>query len=172
MVCFTPVAFSASYANSLWSEIAFRITQSGGPLGTLIILLITGYSYTLAQVTYRQKTLVFIKSVTGLVLIFGLFNYVNEGYTKPVLKRHRPSHEFMLKQTGELNQIDSLYRLSRKQRQIFFDTLTKENVVKFKQIDPEILTLWVQESGFAFPSGHAFNAFLLAMVLAYAIYYN
>ncbi len=31
---------------------------------------------------------------------------------------------------------------------------------------------WVQESGFSFPSGHSFNAFLLAMVLAYGIYHN
>jgi len=44
--------------------------------------------------------------------------------------------------------------------------------LQFKQIDPGILNHWIDEAGFSFPSGHTFNAFLFAMILAYAIYFN
>lgn len=141
-------------------------------MGTIILLLLTGFSYTLGEKLFKEKTIVFFKSVFGLLFIFGLFAFVNENYTKPILKRHRPSHEYILLQENISNQIDSLYKLSKAERSGFFDILIKSDTQNFKHIDPLILKHWIQESGFSFPSGHSFNAFLLAMVLAYGIYHN
>jgi phosphatidylglycerophosphatase B len=38
-----------------------------------------------------------------------------------------------------------------------------------ESIDPKVLSHWVEEAGYSFPSGHTFNAFLLATVLAFSI---
>ncbi len=135
-------------------------------------MLLTGFSYTFSQKLFKEKANVFVKSVFGLLIIFGLFAFINENYTKPLLKRHRPSHEYLLLQENLSNQIDSLYKLKKSDRSRFFDTLIKNDTTNFKNIDPIILEHWVKESGFSFPSGHSFNAFLLAMVLAYGIYHN
>jgi phosphatidylglycerophosphatase B len=34
------------------------------------------------------------------------------------------------------------------------------------------LNHWIKEGGYSFPSGHTFNAFLLAMIFAFGIKYN
>lgn len=78
----------------------------------------------------------------------------------------------MLNQTRHAQVIDSLYQLSKEERKAYFENLIKNNSLSFKEIDPEIQEHWITESGFSFPSGHTFNAFLFAMILAYAIYFN
>jgi len=78
----------------------------------------------------------------------------------------------MLQQTQQLKNIDSLYQLSKAQRHDFFDNLIKNNPASFKSIDPDILNHWIDEAGFSFPSGHSYNAFLFAMILAYATLHN
>ena len=113
-----------------------------------------------------------MKSVLSLILFFGTLAFINERYTKPILKSQRPSHLYMLKQTGLSNSIDSLYTLNKKDREQFFADLIKNNPMQFEAIDPKIQEHWVEEAGFSFPSGHSFNAFLFAMILSYAIHVN
>jgi phosphatidylglycerophosphatase B len=172
VVWLVPIAFTACSPNSWSCSIAFNLTRSGGPLGFLILLLITGWCYANTASTPKEKVLVFFKSIIALALFFGVLAFVNERYTKHILKSQRPSHVYMLSQTGLAKTIDSLYQLDKAERQEFFASLIKNNPIKFKQIDPEIQEHWIEESGFSFPSGHTFNAFLFAMVLAYAIYFN
>ncbi len=114
----------------------------------------------------------FLKSVISLVIFFGVLAFINERYTKPILKSQRPSHLYMLNQTGLSSTIDSLYELDKNARKEFFEILLRTHPLEFKQIDPEIQAHWVNEAGFSFPSGHTFNAFSFAMILAYAIYFN
>ncbi len=151
---------------------AFLLTSSGGTKGFSGLLIITGFCYTLRETTLKNKSLVFLKSVISLLIFFGTLAFINERLTKPILKSQRPSHVFMLKQTGHINAIDSLYQLSKKERESYFATLIKKNSISFNFIDDHVQKHWVEEAGFSFPSGHTFNAFLFAMIIAYAIYYN
>jgi phosphatidylglycerophosphatase B len=107
-----------------------------------------------------------------LVVFFGLLAYLNEHFTKHILKAPRPSHRYMLNQIGLSQKIDSLYQLDKSQRYDFFARLIKNNPLQFRQIDLEIQQHWIDEAGFSFPSGHTFNAFLFAMIISYAIYHN
>lgn len=116
--------------------------------------------------------MVFLKAVISLCLFFGALAYLNEHYTKPILKLQRPSHVYILDKTGHLGSIDSLYNLSKEQRRGFFSSLIKNNSAVFGQVDENIREHWIKEAGFSFPSGHSFNAFLFAMVISYAIIYN
>ena len=171
-VFFAPIAFTACSPNSWWCAIAYAFTGSGGPVGFLILLLVTGFCYANTAPTMKEKVTVFFKSVIALAIFFGLLAFINERYTKHILKAQRPSHVYMLSQTGLGQTIDSLYQLDKADRQKFFASLLKNNPLKFKQIDPEIQDHWIAEAGFSFPSGHTFNAFLFAMILSYAIYFN
>ena len=167
-----PIAFTACSTNSVWCSLAFILTSSGGPAGFFGLVLITGFCYTLQETSLKSKVRVFIISIISLVIFFGVLAFINEKVTKPILKSQRPSHVFMLNQTGHITTIDSLYQLSKKEREIYFAELIKNNPHSFTKIDEDVQKHWVEEAGFSFPSGHTFNAFLFAMIIAYAIYYN
>jgi phosphatidylglycerophosphatase B len=115
---------------------------------------------------------VFVKSFVGLALIIALFAAINEKLTKPVLKLERPSHKEMLSRLQMENLVDSLYNLSKDERIAFFGLETEKRAELFKNIDPMVLRHWVLEGGYSFPSGHTFNAFLLAMIFAFGIMHN
>jgi phosphatidylglycerophosphatase B len=168
----TPLAFTACSPHSKWCTIAYSFTTSGGKYGFLILLLFTGWCYTLSESRLSGKLIIFLKTVISLTLFFGALAFLNEHYTKPLLKLQRPSHVYMLEQTGTLAQIDSLYARSKQDRQAFFAQLLQNKAPSFQQIDPKVQEHWIEEAGFSFPSGHSFNAFLFAIILAYAIIHN
>jgi phosphatidylglycerophosphatase B len=141
-------------------------------VGFFVVLLVTSLFYVSSAVSKKEKLTVFLKSFVSLFIFFGALAFINERYTKPILKSQRPSHVYMLNQTGLSYTIDSLYQLDKNTRKDFFQTLVNTHPLEFKQIDPEITEHWIDEAGFSFPSGHTFNAFLFAMILAYAILYN
>ena len=172
IVILTPLPFTACAPDSVWCSIAYALTSSGGPTGFFVALLITSLGYAISAQTFKEKVWVFLKSAIVLIAFFGLFAFINERYTKPILKSQRPSHIFMLDKTGLSNTIDSLYQLDKKTRQDFFSELIKNHPLEFKTIDPSVQAHWIEESGFSFPSGHTFNAFLFSMILAYAILFN
>ncbi len=136
------------------------------------MLVITGLFYASTQPTVRQKIFTFFKATLSLSLFFILLALLNERYTKHFLKLQRPSHRYMLSQTGRMGEIDSLYLLDKDSRKIYFEKLTTINAKDFQQIDQTIIAHWVEEAGYSFPSGHTFNAFLFAMILSYAIWFN
>ncbi len=96
---------------------------------------------------------------------------MNEYVTKPSLRLSRPSHNFIIKKANIPNQLDSIYRLTVVQRQAYFENLLKINEVSFQEIDPRVLAHWIDEAGYSFPSGHSFNAFLLASIMAFSLYH-
>ncbi len=66
--------------------------------------------------------------------------------------------------------MDSLYRVDENIREKYFQELIISDTTSFKMVDQRILDHWVDESGYSFPSGHSFNAYLLATILAFSIY--
>lgn len=173
LVIFTfNLAFSATHIESFWTNIAYFITESGGTIGSSIGITIACYLYTVQEEGWKNKLQVFIKSFVGLALIIGLFAAINEKLTKPVLKLERPSHKEMLSRLQMENLVDSLYSLSKDERIAFFGLETEKRAELFKNIDPMVLRHWVLEGGYSFPSGHTFNAFLLAMIFAFGIMHN
>lgn len=172
VVWLAPVTFSACAPGSWWCGIAYALTGSAGKTGSLFLILITCIFYASTAPTLKAKAGVFLRSLVSLAVFFGVLAFVNEHYTKNIWKAQRPSHVYMLSQTGLGRTIDSLYQLDQAGRQQFFSGLIKNNPSAFSRIAPEIQAHWIDEPGFSFPSGHTFNAFLFAMILAYAIYFN
>lgn len=166
------LAFSATENDSYWTNIAYFITESGGTIGSAIGITIACLLYTLQEEGWKNKFQVFVKSFVGLALIIALFAAINEKLTKPVLKLERPSHKEMLSRMQMEGLVDSLYNLSKDERIAFFGLETEKRAELFKNINPIVLRHWVVEGGYSFPSGHTFNAFLLAMIFAFGIMHN
>lgn len=166
------LAFEGSYEGMFRTNLTYYITQSGGPVGTAIGIVLACLLYTIREKGWRNKVMVFAKAMLGLVLFISLFAALNEKFTKPLLKKERPSHHEMLSRLQMNNVLDSLYGLSKQERVAFFGMQVGKRRELFKNIDPKVLQHWIEEGGYSFPSGHSFNAFLLAMIFSFGIARN
>lgn len=167
-----PFGFSATILHSWWTNTAYILTESAGVNGTLLGIFVACYFYTVQEIGFKNKMLVFAKAMVGLIAIICLFAISNEFLTKPYFKYQRPSHLYVLQKLHLEAKIDSLYQLPKEQRALWFRQKTQEEAKKFAEINPKVLEHWLHEAGYSFPSGHTFNAYLLACIFAFGIQNN
>ncbi len=148
------------------------MTESAGKIGTPIIVLIASYFYTVRFETKTEKAKVFLKSVIALSILLAAFAFFNEHITKKVLKLPRPSYSYVVEQSGSDIKTNSLYDLNERDRKLAFQNIIDTHTERFNKIDKKILNHWIEESGYSFPSGHSFNAFLLAFIMTFSMYHS
>jgi phosphatidylglycerophosphatase B len=166
-----PISFAAVFKSSIWVDVGFVLTESAGKLGTIVIIVVTSYCYTIRVESKRKKLLMFLKSFVAVSLFIGALAFVNEYLTKPLLKEVRPSHQYIANQLGANNQLDSVYQLTKTQRKYYFEQCIQNNKTYFNNVDAKVLHHWIEEAGYSFPSGHSFNAYLLATIMAFSLYH-
>ena len=92
---------------------------------------------------------------------------VNEHFVKPAFATPRPSHQHM-SEAGIIPDLDSFYRLDTDGRREFLMSRSAGNnaaeTMASLKIHPAVLGHWIHETGYTFPSGHAFNAFIVAVL--------
>ena len=162
--------FTACSKESIWCAICYWATQSAGRIGTFYVVIAACILFAAGQPTARGKALIFIRSLLTLIVVLSSFAYVNEHVIKPSIRASRPSHSYIVKQTRSNARLDSIYSLAENNKRVFFRGLISADTTAFGSIDPRILDHWIEETGYSFPSGHSFNAFLLAGIIAFAIY--
>lgn len=162
--------FTACSRDSLWCAFAYWVTQSAGKFGTLGIVVVTSALFAVPFKSTKKRTLVFLQSFGGLCVLLSAFAFLNEHVVKPAAGFARPSHTYIIKRTNSAVSLDSLYTLPTESRKVFFKNILAADTVNFREIDQRILDHWVEEAGYSFPSGHSFNAFLLAGILAFGIF--
>jgi phosphatidylglycerophosphatase B len=170
VVWFFPVDFIVTGDHPLWTTAAYWLTQSAGRYGTLILILAAGYCYSIRYSSVTDKLYSFFRSVAALIVFLSLFAFLNEKVIKPIASAVRPSHRYILTETERLQLLDSVYALNAEDRRSFFSGLITNNPDAFSKIDAKVLGHWIEESGYSFPSGHSFNAFMLATIFAFSIY--
>ncbi len=166
------IAFSTVSPNNFFTSFAYYITQSGGPIGTSLWVLLACILYATYEEGWKNKVLVTLKAFIGLSIVIGAFAALNEKFTKPILKSERPSHALMLEKLQATQQLDSLYALTKEERIAYFGKRINEQKNLFTNIDIQVLGHWIEEGGYSFPSGHSFNAFLLAMIFSFGLSQN
>lgn len=154
----------------MWCIICYWATQSAGRIGTFYVVLGACVLFAAGQPTARGKALIFIRSLLTLIVVLSLFAYVNEHAIKPSIRASRPSHTYIVDHTKSNARLDSIYLLAETNKRKFFQGLISAEPITFENIDPRILDHWAEETGYSFPSGHSFNAFLLAGIIAFGIY--
>lgn len=169
IIWLTPVAFTAIQINSFRSDLAYAITNSGGKYYIVVITVITALVFAFRNKINVHIGLKFIKQFGILFLMLAFFALLNEFVIKDIAKFTRPSHAFVFEHVTHNISIDKFYELGISERQKFLKQLIASSPYLNQSIDPKVLAHWVEEAGYSFPSGHTFNAFLLATVLAFSI---
>ena len=164
-----PLAFTATSAGSKWMHVAYALTESGGKYGTAAIIVLTSLFYSLRFERKRDKTLNFFKSLIALGAFLGIFAFANEHLIKKAARIPRPSHLYIFEQAKATMPVDSLYRFESAERHKLLRGLIETQAAVFAQVDEKVLSHWIEEDGYSFPSGHSFNAFLLASVLCFSL---
>lgn len=149
---------------------AYWASVSAGKTGTFIIVVITTILYAINQPSSREKAKTFFQSFLVLGGMLTAFAFLNEHVIKSMAKLSRPSHSYIIKQTKSVVNMDSLYMVDANVREKYFQELIISDTTSFRLIDQRILDHWVDESGYSFPSGHSFNAYLLGTILAFSVY--
>jgi len=147
-------------------------TQSAGKYGTVAIVLVTSNFFAARFQSKRMKVLTFLRSLLVLCGLLATLAFLNEHVVKPAAGFVRPSHTYIINQTNSNVSLDSLYLLTNLDRKAYFRNILDSDTVHFRKIDGRILDHWVDEAGYSFPSGHSFNAFLLASILAFSMYHS
>ena len=171
IVWFLNPEFTACSKNSAWCTIAYWTTESAGRFGSAIIICIASIALALRASTVKEGVINFFRTSAMLSVILSVFALINEHGVKPALQVPRPSHQYIMTQSKSEVRLDSLYTLSAADRRAFFKKLMDADTVSYKNSDERILNHWLEEAGYSFPSGHSFNAFLMAGILSFFIYH-
>jgi phosphatidylglycerophosphatase B len=167
LVWFAPVEFTACRPGSYWCYTAYWLTESAGKYGTLIIVIITGLIFALHARGLAAGLKAFLKVALVFIVLLSSFAYINEHITKTILKFPRPSHLYIVKAAN--SNIDSLYSLKGEPREACLRQMIENTPALYETLDRKVQKHWVEESGYSFPSGHSFNAFLCGCLLAYCV---
>ena len=171
IVWFLSPEFTACSRDSVWCTLSYWTTESAGRFGTVIIIVISSIVFALRASTVKEGVVGIVRIFVTLSVILSVFALINEHVVKPILQVPRPSHQYIITQSKSEAKLDSLYTLSATDRRAFFKQLMDADTVSYKNWDARVLAHWLEEAGYSFPSGHSFNAFLLAGLLAFCIYY-
>lgn len=171
-VWFLPVKFTACSKDDWWCAIAYWLTESAGKWGTLFIVVTASFFYTFRVSLIVEKMKVFGKSIFSIVALLGIVAFFNEHVLKELLEVARPSHTFIIEQSGIDNGLDSLYQLNEEGRTLFLSHAIDTHQAIFSHFDSNVLSHWIDEVGYSFPSGHSCNAFLLAYILGYSMFHS
>jgi phosphatidylglycerophosphatase B len=171
IVWFLNPEFTACSKNSTWCTIAYWTTESAGRFGTAIMILISSVAFAFRASTVKEAVVNFFGTFVMLSVMLSVFALINEHGVKPVLQVPRPSHQYIMTQSKSEVRLDSLYTLSAADRRAFFKKLIDADTVSYENSDERILNHWLEEAGYSFPSGHSFNAFLMAGILSFFIYH-
>ena len=170
LVWFIMPGFNGCAPGNPWCLTMYWVTQSGGWFGSLIIVLIISTAFAFIPLHPRGKIVMFFRTFLSLVIILGSFAKLNESYLKSTFAISRPSHRFIIQQSGSKANLDSIYLLVVPERQKFFRSVVDTDTIHFHSIDKTILSHWIDEAGYSMPSGHTFNAFLLESMLSFSLF--
>lgn len=172
LVWIIPSAFTACYKDSVWCTIAYWATESAGKIGTPVILLLTCFFYAFRIESNRKKILVFFSSFLVIGCTLSGIAYLNEHFTKNMLAIERPSHLYIVTHHKPTFSLDTIYTFNEAGRRKILGELIASDTITYRDFDQRVLNHWVEEAGYSFPSGHSFNAFLLATILVFSMYHS
>ncbi|MGC3943007.1 MAG: phosphatase PAP2 family protein [Chryseolinea sp.] len=170
LVWFVIPGFDGCAPGNLWCLTMYGVTQSGGWIGSLIIVVSISVAFAFVPLHPRARIVMFFRTLLSLIMILAAFAKLNESYIKSTFAVSRPSHRFILRESGSKANLDSIYLLVVPERQKFFRSVVDMDTVHFHSIDKVVLSHWIDEAGYSMPSGHTFNAFLLASMLSFSLF--
>ena len=137
----------------------YYVTESGGVIGTLIIILITVF---LLSIHFRKKTGSYSRvfPLAGIIIVsLSLSALVTNFVLKNIIRELRPSHVILQSHGITIDQADP--NLINEEKYL--------NEPDLMDIYPPIFKSWLKESGYTFPSGHSQSSFFVATLLSFIL---
>jgi len=169
IVWLSPIAFMAIDLDSKLSDLACAITNSGGKYYVLFITAVVAFIFAYRSRLDKHIVLKFLKQFGILFLMLAFFAILNEFGIKRLARFTRPSHAFVFAHSNTKINAQDFYQLNFKQRQVQLKKMIDSSPYIQTQVAEKVRNHWIEEAGYSFPSGHTFNAFLLATVLSFSI---
>lgn len=147
-----------------FAQLAYWLSFSGGTLGApWIILLLVILLVTRIELSAFQKW----KTASIIVIVVAVFvgggAAINEHIIKPQLKLPRPNIEWLAGDKGSgLLEMTSQEFYALGDKAIRSTVLANVIVDKPKELSARVRAHWIEETGYSFPSGHAFTALFIA----------
>ncbi|MBK3519176.1 phosphatase PAP2 family protein [Carboxylicivirga marina] len=166
-----PFGFSAiheGWSASFW----LLVSHSGGTVGVPLITITFCVLISLHYKGWKRKLLTIGLSLVAFSLVLGVMARFNEFFIKEKLKVERPNVKYLHKQKGF--DMDAFYAYeSKEERRRYLAYFLRSNADEMtfdgEGLHPKVIRHWIHETGYSFPSGHSFNAFLMATLMAYII---
>ena len=172
MVIFCEIEFSAIESRAAWTRIALTITETAGKIGTIIIVVLTVLLYTRRMQSSTDVAKTLLRSMALLFALIGGFAFINEHLTKKAAKAIRPSLTYISGLTQGDFSPEQLYARNDADRTAMVMSAIANHRTSFHHVDKYVLNHWSDETGYSFPSGHTFNAFLLAVIISFSLYHS
>jgi phosphatidylglycerophosphatase B len=166
-----PFGFSAihdGWAASFW----LFISDTGGIVGVPIITIVFCVLVSWHNKGWKRKMLTIVLSLVAFSLVLGVVTRLNEYFIKERLKVERPNIQYLVASKGFDSRIFYAYENKEERRQYlqnFLRNQSGELTFDGEALHPKVAQHWLHETGYSFPSGHSFNAFLMATLMAYII---
>ena len=162
--------------NNFFSEIAYWLALSGGKYGAPVIGIVMLFFFITRKESNNKNTW---QEVTVIVLLSSILAgggaAINEHIIKTELKISRPNIIWLAGDNGfgPLGmQAEQFYELGNKEarRKPLMEVLKQQSMPIV--LSSSVESHWVEETGYSFPSGHAFSAmFFASFLLGIAITY-
>lgn len=165
---FSFLAIHDGWGASFW----LFITHSGGTVGVPVITIVFCVLVSWHHKGWKRKMLTIVLSLVAFSLVLGVVARLNEYFIKEKLKVQRPNIIYLHQNKGFDSKTFYAYESKEDRRrylQFFLRTQNDELTFDGELLHPKVLQHWVHETGYSFPSGHSFNAFLMAVLMAYII---
>ncbi|MBR8537733.1 phosphatase PAP2 family protein [Carboxylicivirga sediminis] len=169
---FLPYGFSVIHEGWL-ATFWLLISNTGGTIGVPLITILFCILISMHYKGWKSKLLVITGALVVFSLVLGVFARVNEYFIKEQLKVERPNIIFLHESMGFDS--EAFYNIeSKDERRAFIEDFFNgqlSQVIMFddEPLHPKVITHWLHETGYSFPSGHSVNAFLMATLMAYII---
>ena len=152
------------------SPLSLRLSATAGVAGASVVALLLGIlQVTRPDVRWRRRVREFVTMALVLTVFLGGGASVNEHVLKPMLGTPRPNIEILARLPTPAASLlgmpaQEFYALGDKQdRQAYLSkVLNKPETTDVLGLPADLRAHWLAETGYSFPSGHAFAAMLLA----------
>lgn len=168
---YLPFGFSA--VNDGW-EASFWlfISNTGGTVGVPLITIVFCTLVSLHYRGWKRKMRTIGLFLIAFSLVLGVFARLNEFFIKEQLQIERPNIKYLHQEQGFNSHAFYAFELKDDRRtflQRFLHDRPEATTFNNRSLHPKVAQHWIHETGYSFPSGHSFNAFLMATLMAYII---
>jgi len=147
------------------------MSNTGGTIGVPIITLLFCFVVGFQFKGWRKKSISISISLILFSITLGGFARLNEHFIKEKLRVPRPNILF-LETTYQFNKTAFYQYKTKTERSHYLKHfLSDKHTITYnnKPISSTVIHHWLNETGYSFPSGHSFNAFLMATLMGYIL---